>query len=81
MEKDIHYFHLDHNAPCLPPRIFHNHCFQFLQGITVVPGEIENNGYAKFSGVNKVHCGLCEYRTRVNTASEFARFRVNGLHG
>ena len=30
------------------------------QDITVVPREIENNGYAKFCGVNKVHYGLCE---------------------
>ena len=34
--------------------------FPILLGITVVPREIENNGYAKFWGVNKVHCGLCE---------------------
>ena len=38
-----------------PPKIFHNHCFQFLQGIRVVPRDIEDNGYAKFWGVNKVH--------------------------
>ena len=37
------------------------HCFQFLLGITVVPREIENNGYAKFWGINKVHYGLREY--------------------
>ena len=43
-----------------PLRILHNQCFQILQGITVVPREIENNGYAKFWGVNKVHYGLCE---------------------
>ena len=46
----IHYFHIDHNATCLSPRILHNNCFQFLLGITVVPREIENNGYAKFFG-------------------------------
>ena len=34
--------------------------FPILLGITVVPREIENNGYAKFWGVNKVHYGLCE---------------------
>ena len=39
-----HYFHIDHNAPCLPPKILHNHCFQILEGITVVPKEIVNNG-------------------------------------
>ena len=48
-----------------PLRILYNHCFQILQGITVVTREIENNGYAKFffflgRGVNKVHYSLCE---------------------
>ena len=48
-----------------PLRILHNQCFQILQGITVVRREIEkieieNNGYAKFWGVNKVNYGLCE---------------------
>ena len=46
---------------CLPHKILHNHCFQFLLGITVVPREIQNNGYAKLWGVKKlVHYGLCE---------------------
>ena len=61
----IHHFHIGHNAPCLPPpppKILHNHCFWFLLGITVVPREIKDNGYAKFGAVNKVHCGLCENR-------------------
>ena len=31
-----------------------------ILGITVVPREIQNNSYAKFWGVNKVHYGLCE---------------------
>ena len=38
--------------------------FQFLLGITVVPRQIEDNGYAKFMqnfwGVNKVLYGPCE---------------------
>ena len=29
--------HIDHNAPCLHPKIIHNHCFQFLLGITCRP--------------------------------------------
>ena len=33
------------------------------QGITVVPREIQDKGYAKFWGVNKVHYGLCENGT------------------
>ena len=55
----IHHFHIDHNASCLPPKILHNHCFQFLQGITLIPREIKDNGYAKFWEVNKVS-GLSE---------------------
>ena len=31
-----------------PHNILHNHCFEFLLGITVVPIEIENNGHAIF---------------------------------
>ena len=42
--------HIDHNAPCLHPKIIHNHCFHFLLGITVDPREIEGKGYAKFWG-------------------------------
>ena len=37
-------FTMTHNAPCLPPKILQNHCFQFLLGITVVPREIKDNG-------------------------------------
>ena len=39
-----------------------NDCFLFLLVITVFPREIEDNGYVKFSGVNKVHYGPCENR-------------------
>ena len=41
-------FHLDHNAPHLLLNILDSHCFQFFLGITVVPREVEDNGYAKF---------------------------------
>ena len=44
----IRHFHISHNAPYLPPKILHNLCVSFLQGITAVPREIENKGYAKF---------------------------------
>ena len=62
----INHFHIDHNTPCLPlpptpphqKKKLHKHCFQFFLGVTVVPGEIEGNGYAKFCEVNKVHYGL-----------------------
>ena len=44
------------------PSLFtiHNHCFQYLLGITVVPGQIEDEGYAELLGVNNVHLGLYE---------------------
>jgi len=46
----------DQNVLCLPlvPK------FQFFLGIAVVQREIEDNGYVKFWGVNKVQYGLCE---------------------
>ena len=56
----IHYFHIDHNAPCLPTKILHNHCLRFLLGRLKYSGEIENNGYAKFWGVNEMYYGRCE---------------------
>ena len=43
--------------------------FQFFLGITVAPRQIEDNGYAKFWGVNKVLCGPCEN-------SEFGKLRL-----
>ena len=58
-KSGIHHFHIDQNAPCLLPKILHIRCFQFLLGITVVPREIDDNSYAKFWGVNKMHYGLC----------------------
>ena len=52
---------LIHQPPPPPPtKKLHNRYFQFLLGITVGPREIEGNGYAKFSGANRVHYGLCE---------------------
>ena len=49
-----HYFHIDHNAPSLPPpplpKKMHNRCLQFLLGQLCYLGEIGNNGYAKFWG-------------------------------
>ena len=50
----IRHLHISHNAPFLPPKILQNllGCFPFLLDITAVPGEIENNAYAKFWGTN-----------------------------
>ena len=60
----IHHFHIDHHhdhASFLPPKVLHNHRFQFLLGITVVPTKYKENSYAKIWGVNKVYYGLCEF--------------------
>ena len=46
------------NAPSLSPKILQNLCFSFLLGITAVPGEIENNAYAKFWG--KIRCIMAD---------------------
>ena len=45
IHQSIQYFHIDHNAPCLPSKSLHNHCFPFLPDIAVVPIEIDDNGY------------------------------------
>ena len=37
--------------------VLQKYCFKFLLRLTIVPREIENNAYAKFLGVNKVHYG------------------------
>ena len=31
--KAIRHFHIAHNTLCLPPKILHKHCFQFLLGL------------------------------------------------
>ena len=46
----IHHFHIDHNAPSVPPKSLHDPCSPFLLGITVVLREIQDNGYEKFWG-------------------------------
>ena len=55
----IRHLHISHNTPYLPPKVLHNLCFSFLLGITAIQREIENNAYAKCSGLNKVHYGRC----------------------
>ena len=40
-----------------PPKILHNHCFQFLLGITAVQTD---NDYANLMGGDEVHYGLSE---------------------
>ena len=60
------------------PRILHNHCFQFLLGTTVVLREIEDNGYAKFWWVNKLHI-ITVYVKMVNCRKQPKHFSENAL--
>ena len=50
--EPIHHFYMSHNT------LLHNHCFYFLLGLTIVPGEIENDAHATFWGANKVYYGM-----------------------
>ena len=53
-QHNIRHFHINLNAPCLPPIILHSHCFQFLQGNSQEKSKTIY-GYAKYWGVNKMH--------------------------
>ena len=55
----IHHFHFSHNILCLPPKILHNHCFQFLSG-RFCPKR--NNSYAKFRGKQSVLWVMWKWR-------------------
>ena len=46
----ILYFHIPHNALCLPAKFCINHSFQMLLGICSVPRASENNGLCKIWG-------------------------------
>ena len=56
LRTTIHYFHLCHNAPCLPLKILHNHCLRFLSAWDDCNSQ--ENDYTKFWGINKMHYGL-----------------------
>ena len=44
----------------------HNHCFQFLLGITVVRREIEDNGYAKVNTLRDLHTSSHDTKAEFN---------------
>ena len=67
--RPIRYLHISHNAPYLPPKIVQKHCFQFLLGRLLHPGEMKNKGYAKFYGAKKVHYRKCGSGVRINRFS------------
>ena len=33
----LHHFHIDYNAPYLPPKVLHSHCPRFLSGLLQYP--------------------------------------------
>ena len=33
----LHHFHIDYNAPCLPPKVLHSHCLRFLSELLQYP--------------------------------------------
>ena len=75
----MHHFQIDHNAPCLPLKILHNHCLTFLLGRLWYPGEIGDNGCAKFWALNKVHYGLWEMaNSRIHPGSRHFSGAPNG---
>ena len=64
----IHHFHIDHNAPCLPPSPLPatpdkkkciTNVFSFYR-YNSRPTINQRQSYAKFGGLNKVYYGLCE---------------------
>ena len=48
----IHLIHIDHNAPCLPPKFCITVVLDFSWDDCNTQEKFGNNGYAKFCGVN-----------------------------
>ena len=61
--KDIHHFHIDHNAPCLlyPPKFCITIALDFSrEDCYTLDDKLETIIKQNLGGVNKVHYGLCE---------------------
>ena len=65
----IHHFYKDHNAPCLPPKLWITIVLDFSWDDcntqenleTMVMQDSGKWGWGRGGGgVNRVHCGLCE---------------------
>ena len=75
----IGHFGKYHNTSCLSPEILHEHCFQFLLGLTLVPKENENNAYANLGGQTKsimvffelAYCRTAIVRLKRNVGIEY----------
>ena len=59
---EILHFRKFHNTSCLPSKILHNDCIQFLLGHDDDPREIENNGYANIWRLKEDYYGIFESR-------------------
>ena len=62
MDAAIGHFQKYHNTLCLPFKILHKYCFQFLFSLTMISRENKNNAYAKLWRGNKAYYGIFESR-------------------
>ena len=67
MNFNIHHFHIDHNAPCLPPKFWKSIALDFSWDVCNTQEKLETMVSLNFYGggggegrVNKVHYSLCE---------------------
>ena len=56
--KSIGIFGKYHNSLCLSPQILHEHCFQFLLGLTMVPKENKTMLMQNLGETNKDYYGI-----------------------
>ena len=57
----VHHFHIDHNVPCLPPKILYSHCFQFFPGFYSHSTSNQRQWFCKiFGGKRGAYYDLCE---------------------
>ena len=46
--RGIRHLHISHCTACLPPKILHKHCLQFLLGQLKYAGKMKTKGYEIF---------------------------------
>ena len=59
-KQSIHHFHIDHNAPCLPPKLFITIVFDFSWDDCNTLENLETLVMQNSEGENKVRHGLYE---------------------
>ena len=70
----IHHFHIDHNAPCLPPKFYITIVLDFYWNGLNTQEKLETMVMQNLGGVNKVHYGLCE---NLEDKATFTRHKTN----